>query len=223
MECGWIKLHRKIIDSDVFADPMLFKLWCLCLLKANHKESHYKIDGVNMPVKMSPGQFITGRYELHKEFYPRKRKKNKSAITLWRKLQILENMDILNIKSYTKYSIISILNWNKYQQTEQRLNNNCTTAEQQLNTDKNDKKNKEELFTQFWIQYNKKLDRKKCSTAFLRLKQAQISKIFETLPDYIKSTPDTKYRKNPLTYLNGESWNDEIPQEKVLPLFKKAF
>jgi len=27
---------------------------------------------------------------------------------------------------------------------------------------------------------------------------------------YVRSTPDVKYRKDPATYLNNESWKDEI-------------
>jgi hypothetical protein len=29
-------------------------------------------------------------------------------------------------------------------------------------------------------------------------------------PAYVESTPDKAYRKDPLTYLNGKCWNDEI-------------
>ena len=43
----------------------------------------------------------------------------------------------------------------------------------------------------------------------MRLKPIEIEKIFETLPNYIKSTPDPKFRKNPLTYLNNKTWEDE--------------
>ena len=38
----------------------------------------------------------------------------------------------------------------------------------------------------------------------------QKEKIFETLPAYIRSTPDVQFRKDPLTYLNGKCWEDEI-------------
>jgi len=57
---------------------------------------------------------------------------------------VLENMQILNIKSNNKYSIITIVNWHTYQNVvseneqhnEQQLNNSRTTAEQQMNTSK---------------------------------------------------------------------------------------
>jgi hypothetical protein len=50
---------------------------------------------------------------------------------------------------------------------------------------------------------------------FLKLKADTIQKIFDTLPRYIVSTPDVKFRKNPTTYLNNESWNDEIDTPKA--------
>jgi len=111
-------------------------------MKANHKKIYVQIDGLLEPITVMPGQFITGRNSLHKSYYKTKSKKNKSPITLWRNLQVLENMQNLNIKSYTKYTMITITNWELYQQDEQQLNNNRTTTEQQVNTNKNDKNDK---------------------------------------------------------------------------------
>jgi len=65
-------------------------------------------------------------------------------------------------------------------------------------------------FEKFWDMYQKKDGKSKCLSKFAKLKQTEIDKIFETLPTYIKNTPDVKYRKNPLTYLNGKHWEDEI-------------
>jgi L-lactate utilization protein LutB len=65
-------------------------------------------------------------------------------------------------------------------------------------------------FEKFWEMYEKKNDRKKAFQKWKKLKQEDKEKIFKTLPDYVKSTPDIKFRKNPVTYLNNESWNDDI-------------
>uniref|UniRef100_A0A6H1ZWQ9 Replication protein n=1 Tax=viral metagenome TaxID=1070528 RepID=A0A6H1ZWQ9_9ZZZZ len=138
---GYVKLWRKIINSSVFADPNLLKLWVLCLLKASYKNYFISVDGIIDPVELKPGQFLTGRYALHKEFYGKK-KKVKSPLTVWRWLELLEKCENLNIKSYNKYSIITINNWKQYQQDEQQMNNRRTTDEQQMNTNKKDKKEK---------------------------------------------------------------------------------
>ena len=65
-------------------------------------------------------------------------------------------------------------------------------------------------FEKFWKMYDKKVDRAKCEKKFNKLKAIEIENIYKTLPNYVKSTPDKKYRKNPLTYLNGKCWQDEI-------------
>jgi len=130
---GWIKLHRKIIFSEIFKDPILLKLFILCLLKAGHKKKEVVIEGINNPIGLDPGEFITGRLALHNNFYHKKissqRRVNTelSPVTLWRKLKILEKLQILIIKSYTKYSIITVRNWNQYQQNDQQMINKRST------------------------------------------------------------------------------------------------
>ena len=61
---GWVKLYRKLQDSPIFGDPVLLKLFILCLLKANHKPNKVFLDGVNQPIQVAAGQFITGRNRL---------------------------------------------------------------------------------------------------------------------------------------------------------------
>lgn len=68
----------------------------------------------------------------------------------------------------------------------------------------------DEEFERFWNLYDKKQDREKAKSKFKKLSKADKAKIFETLPAYVASTPDKTYRKNPVTYLNNKSWNDEI-------------
>ena len=69
---------------------------------------------------------------------------------------------------------------------------------------------KEALFFNFWETYDKSRNKEKVKTKFFKLKNQEIEKIFETLPDYVKSTPDKKFRKDPLTYLNQKTFEDEI-------------
>lgn len=70
---------------------------------------------------------------------------------------------------------------------------------------------KEIQFNDFWKLYDKKIGNKeKIRNKFIKLKDDDIKLIFETLPLYIKATPNKKFRKNPETYLNNFSWRDEI-------------
>jgi uncharacterized protein YdaU (DUF1376 family) len=65
-------------------------------------------------------------------------------------------------------------------------------------------------FAEFWDLYAKKTDSKKCEAKFNKLTRVEIDLIFEKLPLYIQSTPDKQYRKNPMTWLTGKCWNDEV-------------
>jgi hypothetical protein len=70
-------------------------------------------------------------------------------------------------------------------------------------------------FENFWNFYNKKKDQKKCFEKWLKLSKEEIKQIKLTIKSYVDSTPDVQFRKNPLTYLNGKSWNDEITAVKT--------
>ena len=67
-------------------------------------------------------------------------------------------------------------------------------------------------FDGFWDLYGKKVDRKKCESKWARLTEEQRRLAMNHVPRYIASSSgrELKYRKNPLTYLNGECWNDDI-------------
>lgn len=68
-------------------------------------------------------------------------------------------------------------------------------------------------FNSFWYMYDKKKGRKKCEEKYAKLTESEKSLIKQSLQAYVSSTnTDGTYpsRKDPLTYLNGECWNDEI-------------
>jgi len=66
-------------------------------------------------------------------------------------------------------------------------------------------------FDDFWEMYDKKTgSRTKNEKKYSKIPEQDRQKIKNTLPLYLDSTPDKKYRKHPMTYLNNESWNDEI-------------
>jgi len=140
MKRGYVKLYRKTIDSSIFTHEGMFKLWILCLLKANHKEAEVILPGILKPIPVKPGQFIMGRYELHREYHQadiQKRKYSRKCkptpYTLIRWLLTLQYMQMLSIKTYNKYSIITITNWYLYQANEQQ-----EVAESPINTKKCD-------------------------------------------------------------------------------------
>ena len=65
-------------------------------------------------------------------------------------------------------------------------------------------------FEVWWDQYGKKTGKAKTLQKWEKLKPEFREKCLSVVSDYVKSTPDPTYRKNPLTYLNGQNWEDEI-------------
>ena len=70
-------------------------------------------------------------------------------------------------------------------------------------------------FDEFWNDYDKKVEQKKCRLKWVKISNDDRKKIQEHLPKYKQSTPDIQYRKNPYTFLNNECWNDVIVMEKT--------
>ncbi|WP_339188388.1 DnaD domain protein [Paenibacillus sp. FSL R5-0490] len=137
---GWIKLHRKITESAIFSDPDLLRLWIYCLSRAAYKETTWVVE--KQEVLLQPGQFVTGRFALQQDYNagvaPRKKIKD---TTLWSWLKRLESFGNLDIKSYNKYSVVTVVNWSEYQETltsePQQNDNKLTTEPQQTDTKKN--------------------------------------------------------------------------------------
>ncbi len=67
-----------------------------------------------------------------------------------------------------------------------------------------------ELFERFWNLYDKKTSREKAYQKFRKLKPEEMEKLFQHVPKYVQATPDKQFRKDPSTYLNNKSFNDEI-------------
>lgn len=65
-------------------------------------------------------------------------------------------------------------------------------------------------FSDFWDLYDKKVEFEKSQKIWLKLSDTDRKLIMDYIPKYKIHTPDKKYRKNPTTFLNNKSWNDEL-------------
>lgn len=72
---------------------------------------------------------------------------------------------------------------------------------------------KEGLFETFWSMYNKKTGYSSSKKKFMSFGMDKIKDIMICTPTYVSRTPEIKYRKNPLTWLNGSYWEDEKKPE----------
>jgi hypothetical protein len=100
---GWIKLYRKFEASKFGNNIEYIGLFPALLIMANHKEGFTK-DGT----KILPGQLMTSKLSLAKRF----RLSEAKVRRMLEKLKIAEQIDV---QSSDKNTIITILNWEKYQ------------------------------------------------------------------------------------------------------------
>lgn len=114
-DMGFIVIHRKILNSRVWVNDGLFKLWMWCLLKANHKSIWVpiKTGRGESEVLVQRGQFVFGRKSAAKQLKVKE-------TTLWARIKKLERMECITVKSSSTHSIIEICNYEHYQSNEQQ-------------------------------------------------------------------------------------------------------
>ena len=143
---GFIKLHRAILNSEVFQNESLFKVWIWCLCRANYVKSYMPISTGRggAVVTVGPGQFVFGRKVAALEL-------GMTQSGIYKRMVKLKNMGNLDIKSNNKFSIITIVNWNTYQDcgenSNSKSNKEVTSKEQASNTSKEVKEVKKEKKT----------------------------------------------------------------------------
>lgn len=134
---GWISLYRKIQNSFVWTNSDQLKLWLLILMKANHSENKFLFNGEELSV--SKGQMVTGVNVLASDFNEGVKPVNRVAgRTLWRWLKKFEKEQMLSIESTSKYSVITVLNWDEYQQNDNHLSSSGQSSVKHLSTNNND-------------------------------------------------------------------------------------
>lgn len=139
MHNGYIKLWRKMEESPIFTNSEAVHLFIYLLIKASRKE-RATTNGTTV-INLLPGQLITGRKKLSEATGI-----NESKV--YRLIELLKSEQQIEQQTNRKYSIITILNWSTYQdseqQSEQQMNNKRTADEQQVNTIQERKKVKNE-------------------------------------------------------------------------------
>ena len=142
---GWIKIHRKLHEWEWYKDSKMVHLFLHLLMSANHEEKSYQ------GFKIKRGQLVTGRKMLSA-------KTGISEQSIRTCLSKLKSTSEITIKTTNKNSIITLLNYDLYQERELKKQNQPTeqpTTNQQTNqqstTNKNGKKKKNEKKKEIYI------------------------------------------------------------------------
>lgn len=142
---GWISLYRKIQEHWLWTQKRKFsqfEAWISLLLKANFKDTKVNIDGKITEIKK--GSFITSEIKLSKEW-------NWSRATVRKFLKILENEKMIRKNSTTKYTSVTIENWELYQNQQQQniqqsIQQSIQVVDNTLDTDNKDNNINNNLF-----------------------------------------------------------------------------
>lgn len=127
---GWIKLHRGICDNPIWQSEPFSRgqAWVDLLLLANHKDSYFYKRGNK--VNVLRGQVGRSEVELSDRWRWSRSKVRKFLNDLKKEQQIEQQKTSVT-------QILTIINYDKYQEKEQQKDSRKTAEEQQKDTYKN--------------------------------------------------------------------------------------
>ncbi|HDZ6172017.1 TPA: DnaD domain-containing protein [Staphylococcus aureus] len=150
---GWISIDRSIQNHWLFKEKRTFskfEAWIYLLMEANHSKAKVPIE--NQIVTVERGQRLTSILTLSDLF-------NWSRFKVKTFLDLLESDGMLEVKTTSKYTLITIVNYDFYQSEQGRnqhqndikptskqhqSNINPTSKQHQTNTNNNDNKDNNE-------------------------------------------------------------------------------
>ena len=232
---GWLKLYRSILDSAVFQDAEVLKVWIWLLCNVAFEQHDTICYG--KVIHLKPGQIATGRKKIAQCT-------DLNETKVYRALIAIKSLGNIEIKSTNKYSIITVVNWDKYQDenckrtaNEQQTNSKTTAEEQQDNSKrtqhKNGKNGKKEkniyicsFFQSVWDEYPKKLGKNKVTKAAMeQLEEAGETAVMDAVRRYVEKIKrdgtEEKYIMHGSTFFNG-AWKDYLESSELSETLPQA-
>ncbi|QRF83737.1 hypothetical protein JNE42_01075 [Bacillus altitudinis] len=125
MSTGWIKLHRKIFDHEIWNDVTTFRLFTLLLLKASHQDG-IKINGI----ELKKGQYIRSYSKLCEDLCYKERRalKKVSKSTILRSIKKLVENGMVTVCETDIGTLFTIVKYESYQGLDGQNNSNYRTA-----------------------------------------------------------------------------------------------
>lgn len=121
---GWIKLHRKLLGCPIADHPEYFAVFVHLLLRAQYADSTCVIG--RQVIKLSSGQLVFGRIKFSSDTGVSENKVRAA-------LDVMKSLNMITIKSMTKFSIISIVNWRDYQDQSPADNHEIASSSPAVN------------------------------------------------------------------------------------------
>ena len=219
---GHIALHRKVLENPVVCkDADHLAIWIYLLCKAVWKPTDVIFHGER--ITLSPGQLTTGRKAIAENL-------RISESKVQRVLKLFESEQQIEQRTDRQCRLITIVSWDKYQFSEQRVeqqvNNDRTTSEQRVNTkeeykniNKSNKNNNTNTFNQefekLWEMYPKKQGKKRALESYVsaRKKGATYEEVDKGIAAYITyigaNGIEDQYIKQGSTFFSQQAWQDD--------------
>lgn len=105
---GWVKLHRQVLDSSLWQNPNAFMVFTYLLLRAAHAPKKFPFNGKDLDLQA--GELISSHDSI--------RIGMAGALSIKQirtALNYLKETSRVAVKSTTKFSVITITNWDLYQ------------------------------------------------------------------------------------------------------------
>ena len=132
MRTGWFKVHRQVFDNPICTkDAEYFFVWCYLLSEARYEEERVLFG--KEEIILEKGQLITTTKEIA----------SKLNINESKVIRILKRFEIekqIEKRTCTKNTVITILSWDLYQesekQNEERVTNERRTSEERVTNER---------------------------------------------------------------------------------------
>lgn len=212
---GYIKVNRKILDWEWYKDINTKTLFLHCLLKANWK------DGTFQGEKIPRGSFATSVLSLASE----------TGLTIRQTRTALEHLQTTNeltIKTTNKYSVVTVINYEQYQEDDKQNDKQTTSCNEKVrqsndnnrrnkeinNNNKKEKKPRKEKYTEEY--FNQTEDLKSAFEGFVEMRNTikkpltshAISLLVGSL---IKISPDIGVQVDVLDQSTLKCWQGVFP------------
>ncbi len=217
MKQGWIKIHRKLLECDIwdYDEPYTRRdAWIELLLLANHSDKDIIFDGHKTVVKR--GQYLTSVRKLATRWQWGKDK----TLSF---LRLLEECGMIIKESDSRRTLLTIVNYEVYQakddddqtvtrqlaDSEQTVSRHSPATNKNVKNDKNEKNDKYiPSFDEFWKTYPRKNDKAKAYKCYkARLNDGYTEEqLLTACKNYAeeceKNRTEQKYIKHGATFLS---------------------
>lgn len=120
---GWIKVHRALLDHWCATEPEALSVWVRLLCEANFENKKIMINGCLIDVER--GQLVFGLDAFSK-------KSGVSVAKLRRIISMLESDGMISRQKTSKYSLISISCYDKYQEDDRQIAGKSQAKDNQI-------------------------------------------------------------------------------------------